>query len=246
MMVTSAQFIFTICQHKFNPFTTWYLACKLSFSIIPVSPVAGAIAGANIVADGSASIRGVLEAYGQAAAVMLNAEGGGAAGATVTVPSVASNKGAQTTLFAGSFSDDFVHKVHAKGSLHGAYYNTLSAGGVSAVFGGFIGPAGPAAPVAAPGFVAQSSPVVECGGVTAVTLSPDNVVSAPSTVVFVDASSSASSLSLDQAVVRLTGGEGEGEDGGADEVAAAAAKKVLGGAKVIVVKSEKEAEQYIL
>lgn len=141
-------------------------------------------------------MRGVLEAYGQAAAAMMNAEGAD----SVTFPSLASSRAGSTTLFAGSFSDDFAAKVHAQGSLYGAYYNTLSAGGVSAVFGGFVGPAQAARAPAAASFVAQSSPVVVSGDITTVALQPDNAVPAPATVVFLEAS--ASSISLDDAVTR--------------------------------------------
>ena len=187
------------------------------------------------MADSNASIRGVLEAYGQAACAMLNAE----VEQSVTLPSVVSSKAAQTTLFAGSFSDDFVSKVHAKGSLYGAYYNTLSAGGVSAVFGGFIGPVAALPAVAASSFVAQASPVVVCGELTTVPLRPDNLVSAPASVVFLDASSSATSLSLEEAAARLAESCG-------DEAKAEVAKVLLGGAKLIVVKSEADAEKYII
>lgn len=191
------------------------------------------IAGANIVAGGNASVRGVVEAYGQAAAAMLNEEGE----QSVTLPSVTSAKGGKTTLFAGNFSDGFVNKVNAKGSLYGAYYNTLSAGGVSAVFGGFIGPAKSVPAPTAAAFTAQTSPVVVSGDVSTVSLSPDNSVPSPTSVVFVD--SSVSSISLDAAASRLAESCG-------DEAKAEAAKALLGGAKLIVVKSEKDAEAYIL
>jgi hypothetical protein len=195
--------------------------------------ITGGIAGANIVADGNGSVRGVVEAYGQAAAAMLNAE----VGQSVTFPSVTSSKAGKTTVFAGSFSDDFVNKVSAKGSLYGAYYNTLSADGVSAVFGGFIGPAESVPPPTPSSFLADSFPVVVSGDVTTVALSPDNVVPSPATVVFVDAS--ASSISLDDATTRLV-------DSSGDDSKAEVARALLGGAKLVVVKSEKEAEAHIL
>jgi hypothetical protein len=156
----------------------------------------GGIAGANIVADGNSSVRGVVEAYGQAAAAMLNAE----VPQSVTFPSAVSSKNDVTTLFVGSFSDDFVNKINAQGSLYSAYYNTLTPSGLSAVFGGFIGPAKSAPAPASSAFLRQDSPVVVSGEVTTVALSPDNVVSPPAVVVFIDAS--ATSISLDDAAAR--------------------------------------------
>jgi hypothetical protein len=185
------------------------------------------------VADSNASVRGVVEALGQAACAMLNAEGA----QSVTLPSVVSAKGAKTTLFAGSFSDAFVSKVHAKGSLYGAYYNTLAEAGVSAVFGGFIGPSAAVPAPAAFCFAAQTSPVIVCGDLASVALSPDNLVSSPASVVIVDPS--APSLSLEEAAARLAESSG-------DEAKAEVVKALLGGAELVVVKSEKDAEKYIL
>jgi hypothetical protein len=196
----------------------------------------GALAGANIVANGHASIRGVVEAYGQAAAAMINEE----VPKSITVPSVASTDGSKTTLFFGNFSDDFVNKVHEKGTLYGAYYNTLTSTGVSAVFGGFIGSSKSATSVDKPtAFCAPRSPVVVSGNVTTVALSPDNVVPSPNVVVFVD--SSASSITLDEAAARFT--ENCVSD---DNEKVTAVKALLGNAKLVVVKSERDAEKHIV
>lgn len=193
-----------------------------------------AMGGANIVASGGSSIRGVIDAYGQAAAAMMNDE----VANSITLPCTISSNGKQTVLFEGSLSDSFLNKIHEKGSLYGAYYNTIHDKGVSAVFGGFIGPAKAIPTVNKEAFNAQSSPVVVSGDLSTISLSPDNAVNFPSTVVFVD-KSAPHSLSLDDAVARLV--ENCGDDTKASDI-----RKILEKAKIVVVKSEKEAEKYVV
>ena len=215
---------------------TFYLIFDERLTPVYWSKMSGGIAGANIVADGNASIRGVVEAYGVAAAAMINDE----IPTSITVPSVASSNGSLTTFFAGNFSDDFVNKVHAKGSLYGAYYNTLSPLGVSAVFGGFIGSAkADSSGSAVASFGPKRSPVVVSGNVTTVDLSPDNAVASPKVVVFVD--KSAKSISLDEAAAKLL--ESCGSD---DDAKVAAVKALLSDSKLVVVQSEKDAEKHIV
>lgn len=206
----------------------------VSLQFVQQTAKSGGIAGSNIVAGGQSSVRGVVEALGQAAATMINAE----VPESITVPSVVSAKGSETTVFVGSYSDNFVGKVHVGGSLYAAYFSTLTSAGVSAVFGGFIGPAS-AVPAPTPAvFRVQASPVVVSEGVATVPLFPDNFVQPAKTIVFIDPSASSPSLSADDAVQRLV-------DLGGDESKVAVAQALLAGARVVVVKSEEEAEKFI-
>jgi hypothetical protein len=143
-----------------------------------------ALAGANIVAGADAPIRGVLEAYGMAAAAMINAE----SKHSLTIPCLVLSKDGKTTVIVGDNSDASAAKAHASGSLYGAYWNVLTEFGVSAVFNGFVGPADKAAGASVTEGIFSGCapiPVVVSGGYTAVAVRPDNFCAAVNTIVFV-------------------------------------------------------------
>lgn len=141
------------------------------------------LAGANIIAGADAPVRGVLEAYGIAAAAMINSE----SKHSLAIPCLTVQKEGKTVVIVGENLDAVAAKAFAKGSLYGAYWNVLTEFGVSAIFNGLVGSAdGVAGTTVVEGFAGCSPiPVVVSKGSAALAVSPDNFCGAIDKIVFI-------------------------------------------------------------
>lgn len=155
------------------------------------------IAGANVIAGGKSSIRGVIDALVSAGSALINSDCSHA----LAVPSLTVTKDNVTTLIVGNISDDLVAKSCSSGTLYGAYANAITSSGISALFNGVVVPTSVLPPETAfSGFTARESyPVVVSNEQAVRSVNPDNFTFKPSTVVFIGPETT---LSLEDAITR--------------------------------------------
>lgn len=140
-------------------------------------------------------VRGIIHAIGHAACVLKNTQHAN----SVTLPCTVLAQGKHTAAIFGG-SDDLAEAAADAGLLYGAYHNTLSAEGVSAVWGGYIGSA---AKAQATHLGSQSAPVVVVGGRAAVHAHPNNLANPAKHIVFYEKGAAKSKLSADEAHKRI-------------------------------------------
>jgi hypothetical protein len=141
-------------------------------------------------------VRGLIDAVGHAASVLSNTQHPSA----VTLPCTVLAKGKETAVILGG-GDDVLDAAAQAGTLYGAYHNTLSPEGVSAVWGGYVSSNAAAASVSQLG--STSTPVVVVGGKAAVANYPNNLAHPAKHVVFYEKGAAKSKLSADEALKRV-------------------------------------------
>ncbi len=104
----------------------------------------------------------------------------------------------------GNVPESVVHHAHQKGALYGAYYNNISAKGMSATFNGVVVPEAqiPAQSVANGFLHTASYPTIVSQGYGAIAYPPDNFVSSPKTFLFYEAGAVKSKITEEDAVKR--------------------------------------------
>jgi len=181
------------------------------------------IVGANVVVGSEAPIRGLADAIGHAAAVLMNEQ----QKSSLALSSTSVVRNDKTTVII-SADDSVIDEAQAKGIVYGAYANLLSTEGVSALFNGIIGAA------AAPSSTHRSTPpAVVSGGKAVLALTPNNLSFAAKHLVFYEKGTKKAPLSEDEAVKRLV----ELTDDSKTEVA----KAIVKGAKIFVAGTSHEA-----
>jgi len=152
-----------------------------------------AIAGADVSIGSQAPLRALVDAVALAAVGTLNVQHA----ECLAIPSCAMVKDGKSTLVVNA-DDSIVSAAQANGSLYGAYANTLCPTGMSAMFNGCVG----AVPAQASIKKFAAAHVVN-GGLTAVSLQPDNMAALPQSIVFFEAGAAKKALSAEEAVSRL-------------------------------------------
>jgi hypothetical protein len=140
-------------------------------------------------------VRGIIHAIGHAACVLKNVQHPN----SVTLPSTVLAQGNKTAVIFGG-GDDVLDAAAEAGLLYGAYHNTLSAEGVSAVWGGYIGSA---AKAQASQLGSLTAPVVSVGGRAAVHAYPNNLAHPVKNFVFYEKGATKGKLSMEEALTRI-------------------------------------------
>lgn len=148
------------------------------------------IVGANVIASESSPVRGIIDALGLAATVVMNARSAD----TIALPSCTLTKDKKTVVVVNA-SDSVVEKAASANSLYGAYHNAITTQGVSALWNGII--------AKAPQTNASDVPHVVNGGLAAVSMPPNNMAFAPEVFVFYEEGASKANLSEEDAVKRI-------------------------------------------
>ena len=152
-----------------------------------------AIAGADVSVGGQAPLRALVDAIALAAVGVLNVQHA----LCLAIPSCAIVKDGKSTLVVNA-DDSIVAAAQANGSLYGAYANILCPAGMSALFNGCFG----VAPAQAPSNKFAAAQVVN-GGLTAMSLQPDNMATLPQAIVFFEAGAAKKDLTDAEATSRL-------------------------------------------
>ena len=154
------------------------------------------IVGADVSIGSAAPVRGVIEALGHAASVLINAQS--ASSLAVPSASIIGDDGASTTVVV-SADDSVVAAALGKNKLYGAYHNVITVDGVSALWNGVI----TTAPASVDTSRRRAVPAVVAGGFAAVPLHPNNLAHAAKHIVFYEKGAQNAPLSVDDAVKRM-------------------------------------------
>lgn len=146
----------------------------------------GAVVGATISVGDNTPVRGVIEAVGQAAGVLIGQE----QAAGVVVPSTSVFNGKNTVVIVGA-DDNVVKSAVDKKVLYGAYHNYLSTAGVSALWNGAIVNA-----------AADSTGIVANGAAINIA-DPQNLANPAKQFIFFEKDAASASLSEEEAVKRI-------------------------------------------
>jgi len=181
-----------------------------------------AIAGADVSIGGQAPVRALIDAVALAAVGTINVQHADCA----AFASCSMVKDGKSTLVINA-DDSVVAAALASGSLYGAYANTLSPTGMSALFNGVVG----AVPAQAASNKFAAAHVVN-GGMTALAVQPDNMTVLPQVIVFFEAGAAKKALTSEEAVAKLVDAS--------DETKKAAIEAFVKGAKCSVAGSAKD------
>ena len=151
------------------------------------SPYHLLLEGANVSVGGSAPIRGLVAALGQASGVLINTMRTDC----IAVPSVSITNGKETRVIVGA-DDSVIDAAVAKNILFGAYDNVLSTVGVAPMWNGVISVAGKMGPV----------PTVVVDGMAAVSVDPNNLAFPATSIVFFEAGAKKGTLTEEEAIAR--------------------------------------------
>lgn len=180
------------------------------------------IVGGTVLAGSAAPVRGLVQAVGLASCVLINERRAD----SLAIPCLTVTKGSETVVIVGA-DDAAVESSLAAGTLYGAYHNVIVPGvGVSALWGGVIGPA-------AATTIASSVPSVVVGSKKAVSVNPNNLCAPLTHLVFVEKGVKKSNLSEAEATSKLLAL--------VDESKAGVAGAVVKGIKISVVGDAKDA-----
>lgn len=145
--------------------------------------------GANVVVGESTPVRGIVDALGHAAIVLINEQ----QASGLAIPSLTVVKNGITIVYVGA-EDTAIATAASKGLLYGAYHNYLSTDGVSALWNGIISSLQTAG--------ASAIPAVVVDGVAATAVNPNNLANPASQIIFVDSSAPKGAISEEEAVKR--------------------------------------------
>ena len=148
------------------------------------------IIGANVTIGEATPVRGIIDAIGFASTVVMNA----LSKDMLAVPSVAISKGSNTAVIING-DDSVLDMAVSKNVLYGPYHNALSALGVSALWGGYIGNANAAAN--------SDVPVVVSGGKGVVSSDPNNMAMPAKEIYFYEKGASKKVLTEEEATKKL-------------------------------------------
>lgn len=178
------------------------------------------IVGGTVLAGSAAPVRGLVQAIGLASCVLINERRADA----LAIACLTVTKGSETVVIVGA-DDAAVESSLAAGTLYGAYHNVIVPGvGVSALWGGVIGPS---TTVSEP----SSVPSVVVGGKMAISTSPNNLCAPMTHLVFVEKGAKKASLSEAEATSKLLALVDESKAGIAGELVKGIKVTVVGDAK---------------
>ena len=162
-------------------------------------------------------VRGLVDAVGHAATVLVNQQQAHA----VALPCTSLAKGKDTAVVINA-DDSVLDAIATSGLLFGAYHNILTTEGVSAIWNGYVG--------AVAGATAESStPLVAVDGKAALVIQPNNLAFPAKHIVFYEKGAAKATLTSADAAAKLLALT--------DESKADAIKAILDGAKVTVIGS---------
>jgi len=147
----------------------------------------GKVIGSTVLVGDDVPIRGVIEALGHAAGVIIGQEQPNG----IVLPSVSLFNGSSTAIVVGA-DDSVIAGAIEKKVLYGAYHNYVSANGVSALWNGVIGSAETA-----------SSPAVTSGGKATTVIAPQNLAHPAKHFIFYKKDGPSGKLTEEEAVKRL-------------------------------------------
>jgi len=173
------------------------------------------IVGANVVVGTQAPVRGLIEAIGHAATVLINEQ----QSASLALPSTSFTKGSNTCVVIGA-DDSITNALVSDKTIYGAYHNVVTETGLSACWNGSLGVAAASS---------TSVPSVVVGGKSANALIPDNLAGVPTHYAFYEKGAKKGSLAEADAVKKIVEIVGESK--------AELAATLLKGAKCSIVGS---------